>query len=370
MRRCRVGHSIRAIVAIGGLAGLAGITACSETQLAAHVVKSVTTPAGAGSDAAAGTGGQYKVGKPYQVNGTTYYPRVEPDYNHVGIASWYGADFHGKRTANGDVYDMNALTAAHTTLPMPSKVRVTNMENGRSLILTVNDRGPFVKNRIIDVSRRAAQLLGFARQGTAKVRVEAVNHRMDENIRTAALPQSDGVEVPPTFPSGGTTQPVGVDPVADVTMQAAAPPPGANLSKQAAAMVRPVLAPEAAAINTAATATPAPTHAAVTAPTQAPAAGPTVADAPTPISVAAAVPVTPTPRALYVQGGAFRNRDNASALQREFVQYGPTEIKPATVDGTTFYRVRLGPVYDSADAKSLLAQIVDAGHDYARLVVE
>ena len=114
----------------------------------------------------------YKVGKPYKIKGTTYYPQEDYGYSEVGIASWYGSDFHNKRTANGEKYDMNTLTAAHRTLPLPSIVRVTNLENGRSLVLRVNDRGPYAKNRIIDISKRGAQLLGYQVQGTAKVRVE------------------------------------------------------------------------------------------------------------------------------------------------------------------------------------------------------
>ena len=117
----------------------------------------------------------YKVGKPYRVAGKIYRPAADPHYDRTGLASWYGTKFHGRKTANGDVFNMNALTAAHTTLPMPSYVRVTNMDNGRWLILLVNDRGPFVGNRLIDVSRRAAQLLGFEKKGVTRVRVQAVN---------------------------------------------------------------------------------------------------------------------------------------------------------------------------------------------------
>jgi len=115
-----------------------------------------------------------KLGSPYTISGVTYHPRVDLYYDVTGNASWYGSDFHGKRTANGEVFDMNALTAAHTTLPMPSYVRVTNLANGRSLVLRVNDRGPFVSNRILDVSRRAAQLLGFENKGIERVRVQVV----------------------------------------------------------------------------------------------------------------------------------------------------------------------------------------------------
>ncbi|MEX0298091.1 MAG: septal ring lytic transglycosylase RlpA family protein, partial [Kordiimonas sp.] len=98
-------------------------------------------------------------------------------YDEVGYASWYGKDFHGKKTANGEYFNMNALTAAHKTLPLPTFVKVTNLNNGRTLVLRVNDRGPFVGDRIIDISRRGAQLLGFQKQGLTKVRIQAV----DEN---------------------------------------------------------------------------------------------------------------------------------------------------------------------------------------------
>lgn len=119
----------------------------------------------------------YKVGDPYQIDGVWYRPAEDYAYKRTGTASFYGGemrglDFQGRPTANGEIYDMDALTAAHKTLPMPSVVRVTNLENGRSLVLRVNDRGPFVGDRIIDVSRRAAQLLGFERKGLARVRVE------------------------------------------------------------------------------------------------------------------------------------------------------------------------------------------------------
>lgn len=117
-------------------------------------------------------GGVYKVGSPYQIMGRWYYPKEDYSYSEVGMASWYGDDFHAKRTANGEKYDMNTLTAAHRTLPLPSIVRVTNLENGRSLVVRVNDRGPYVKERIIDISKRGAQLLGYQAKGTAKVKVE------------------------------------------------------------------------------------------------------------------------------------------------------------------------------------------------------
>src|SRR6478735_1802806 len=119
-------------------------------------------------------GGAYRVGKPYVVGGWTYVPEEDVNYRAEGMASWYGDDFHGRLTANGEVFDMGSLTAAHPTLPMPSYARVTNVSNGKSLIVRVNDRGPYHGNRLIDVSNKAAELLEFKANGVAKVRVEYV----------------------------------------------------------------------------------------------------------------------------------------------------------------------------------------------------
>src|SRR3954462_1017998 len=115
--------------------------------------------------------GVYKVGQPYQVDNVWYYPREQPDYDETGIASWYGPTFYGHHTANGEMYDGSTLTAAHKTLPMPVNVRVTNLENGKSLVVRVNDRGPYARGRIIDLSKRAAELLDVVQTGTARVRV-------------------------------------------------------------------------------------------------------------------------------------------------------------------------------------------------------
>ena len=119
-------------------------------------------------------GGAYRVGKPYSVNGRTYVPAENPSYRIEGIASWYGRDFHGRLTANGEVYDMHSISAAHTTLPMPSYVRVTNLDNGRSIIVRINDRGPYHRNRVIDLSIGTAKALDFYSRGLAHVRVEYV----------------------------------------------------------------------------------------------------------------------------------------------------------------------------------------------------
>ncbi len=121
-------------------------------------------------------GGHYKLGKPYLVGGRWYTPREQPGLDEVGIASWYGDDFHGRKTANGEIYDMNRFTAAHPTLPLPTYVYVTSLESGRTVLLRVNDRGPYVGNRVIDVSRAAADALGIKGRGLGRVRVRYAGH--------------------------------------------------------------------------------------------------------------------------------------------------------------------------------------------------
>ena len=134
----------------------------------------------------------YKVGNPYKINGKWYYPAVDYQYDEVGIASWYGPGFHGKSTANGEVFDQNKITAAHRTLPMPSIVTVTNLENGMVLDkVRINDRGPFARNRIIDLSKKAAEELGFIKNGVAKVRVEI----LEDESRKYALSEQQNVYV-------------------------------------------------------------------------------------------------------------------------------------------------------------------------------
>jgi len=157
------------IIAIAGL-----LTACGQPQS-----QSGSIPKGV------------KVGNPYVINGKTYYPAYDDTYDKIGTASWYGPGFHGKLTANGETFNQNDLTAAHPTLPMPSIVRVTNVQNGKSLIVRINDRGPFKANRIIDLSKRSAQELGF--QGLAKVRVQLLKRETEDYI--ASLQRNDRIDV-------------------------------------------------------------------------------------------------------------------------------------------------------------------------------
>ena len=182
---CR-GGTLR-LLAMAGLSGL-GLTACASTtpEMAAQGVRSqpaATSPARSAARPTASTsgdgeralsGGRYKIGAPYQAGGLWYVPAEQPAYDEVGVASWYGDDFNGQATSNGERFDMYGISAAHATLPMPSIVEVTNLENGRTIRVRLNDRGPFKNGRLIDLSRGAAERLGYMDKGTAKVRVRYI----------------------------------------------------------------------------------------------------------------------------------------------------------------------------------------------------
>lgn len=173
-------------------------------------------------------GGRDQLGRPYKVRGKWYHPKEDRDYRKAGLASWYGDAFHGRLTANGEIYDMTHLTAAHPTMPLPSYARVTNTENGSSVIVRVNDRGPYSDGRIIDLSKRAAEMLGYTRSGTAKVQVEYVGraplHGQDDQFLMAsyqpgnrAPDPSDGLPDGVMIAMNGATPGQAID----------GPPPGA-----------------------------------------------------------------------------------------------------------------------------------------------
>ena len=163
---------------LAAAAGCLALANCANSHMSSRVDPRYGTSASArvvepGEPVPKG-GGVYRVGKPYMIGGREYVPQEDVNYSAVGMASWYGDDFHGRYTANGEIFDMNSLSAAHPTLPLPSYVRVTNLANHKSMVVRVNDRGPYVGNRLIDVSVRTAKLLGFYGNGLTKVKVEYV----------------------------------------------------------------------------------------------------------------------------------------------------------------------------------------------------
>jgi len=389
-RRC-------ALLLTTALAGtlLAG---CAETTFAVNAAKTATREAPKQQ-------GVYKIGDPYQINGVWYYPAEDYGYNETGIASFYGGEttgtnFHGRLTANGELYDMNALTAAHQTLPMPSLVRVTNLENGRSIVLRVNDRGPFARGRILDVSRRSAQLLGFEGRGTAKVRVQLLS----EESRQLKLAMLQGTGTP------GTETMVAAAPRGAIESDSLAPPPGARSAGSVASAPLPppsvtlsqtpqVTTQQQRGGRTRTTTEPLAKPAApVTAPPGATPSSPVVSTPPgaqgligrgpattpaAPVSrEVAALPVQEQARArpvitqqsvqpsnLFVQAGAFANYDNAYRLSARLSRYGSTNVTPVQVNGQQLYRVRIGPVPNVQDADSILEWIADVAPQ-ARIIAD
>ena len=335
---------------------------------------------------------RYRVGhpsyraEPYQVKGVWYTPKVDYNYDETGTASWYGPGFDRQPTADGEIYDMNQVSAAHKTLPLPSIVEVTNLQNGRALRVRVNDRGPFVDGRLIDMSRRSAQLLGFEGSGTAPVRVKIIK---DESIRVAQAAmrgELGAVAVAQAAPTYGTTPVARTAPAAarpiepqPVTQVAAAGPP----SLRAAQVIGEPLpvAPPSPAATPAPAATPEPAPAYPTAVAAAPRRywpsliGQAHAEPLHPqiaaLATSAARPVAAPTRnsgRIFVQAGAFAVPENAQRVRARIAALGSVEIVPTSGGG--LYRVRVGPVASKAAAARLLSKVVDSGYPGARVISE
>jgi|RhiMethySRZTD1v2_1073278.scaffolds.fasta_scaffold266974_2 rare lipoprotein A len=317
------------------LASAALLAGCTETKLVVDQAKVI-------SNLGQGKPAPYKIGKPYQVNGVWYYPKADYKYSETGIASWYGPGFHGKRTANGEVYDENGLTAAHKTLPMPAMVRVTNLENGRSIQVRINDRGPFEAGRVIDMTRRGAQLLGFIQQGTARVRVDIMP---EESQQLAALSsRSGGDEVPPppkAAPVGEVTG-GGLAPLSGSKVNPGQPPAGQPQAGQPQPGAKPPAAQ--ATVDVAPVALPQPD------------------------GKVTQVAVKPT--SIYIQAGAFLRQSNANQLGGQLRKYGPVRVTPIKVERQNYYRVRIGPIASVVEADKTLKRMIADGHPESRIVVD
>ena len=342
----------------------AALAGCAETTFAVNAAKEATA-------SSSHQQGIYKVGDPYQINGVWYHPAEDYNYDETGIASYYGGEtqgvnFHGRLTANGEVYDMNALTAAHRTLPMPCLVRVTNLENGRAIVLRVNYRGPYARGRIIDVSRRAAQLLGFYGSGTARVRVQILAQEsrqlkmamlQGEAPLVAAVPvgavQSNSLPPPPGARSSGTVAATPLPPPS-ATLTPVETAPAARSRRNRQAVTEATLGKPAAPVTAEGTNEP-----------SLPAAQPArlvplpqeVAALPVPDQAKARATVTHTavhPTAMFVQAGAFASYDNATRLSARLSRYGRTQITQVMTNGQQLYRVRIGPVASVQEADDIL----------------
>ena len=266
--------------------------------------------------------GVYKIGEPYQINNIWYRPEENYKYKEVGIASWYGPDFHKGITANGETYNMYELSAAHRTLPLPSIVKVTNLDNGKSVVVRVNDRGPFVNNRIIDLSKAAAEQLDFTQAGTAKVRVEILEDESKElkkNILKNGGKVVDGAPItdsqePPSF-----SEPIVLSPDTVEEEETTKVVTAAEADKAVYSPKKKVVA---------------------------------------------------SGENYYIQAGAFSNKDNALAVQKKLSSFGRVSVQEVKKDGKMIYRVRLGGFETGEDAADLMEEIEKFGYTDLRLIQE
>jgi rare lipoprotein A len=262
--------------------------------------------------------------KPYQINGVWYYPKEDRDYNVVGVGSWYGEQFHNRRTANGEIFDMDIPSAAHKTLPLPSLVEVTNLDNGRRMIVRVNDRGPFVGDRVIDLSKAAAEELGYRRAGVAKVRVKYIG------------PAPKGVFDPPRQ-------------YARAPVRTETPERGFETIQEPPQRVQVLAAKPETEWS------PAPNL-------SAPPINP-----PDPVRPTAPAPAASKP-GFRIQAGAFSSRENAEKAVQQLALAGNARIEPIERPNGTLYRVLVAAGDDEGEAWSLRQRVEALGYSGATVL--
>ena len=297
---------------------------CSSVELAVDLYKKQNREMAKSAVVAAP---RYKVGNPYKVGGVWYYPERNLTYDETGIGSWYGNEFAGKLTANGEIFDPELITAAHKTLPMPSVVRVTNLDNGKSLVVRVNDRGPFVAGRIIDLSREAARRIGYKDNGLARVRVQVL---AEQSLRLEKLAKNG------KCPS--------VDEAPSITMPKieAAAKPTVNLTAKS---------------NTG--------RAGYSSNN-----GQSALDLLSQSRVGEVIAVTPVTTQIWIQVGAFHSESSAASVLAQVQTLGNGEISSLLKAGQTLHRVRLGPVQTVGEADTLLDGVMNIGFSGARIIVD
>ena len=303
------------------------LSACGTAELAIDLVKKAQR--GEAQEEAASAPPPtaapiYKVGNPYQIGGIWYYPERNLQYDETGIASWYGDEFAGRLTANGEIFDPEQITAAHKTLPMPSVVRVTNLDNGRSLVVRLNDRGPYVAGRIIDLSRASARLLGFEEQGTARVRVQILAEqslRLEQLAKEGKFPEINFLEEKPEVTAAARPE-VSLNAKRTRTLSQEKPKRQSALDLLAASKVGEVIT------------------------------------------------VDPVATDIWVQIGAFHREDNAAGVLQQADSLFTGQVSSVIANGQTLYRARLRPVTSIEDADRLLNDVYKLGFSGARIVVD
>lgn len=301
-------------------------TGCTEMIVGSHYFKKATNKPAAYK--APRITGKRKIGNPYEIMGKTYYPIPSSEgYRAKGIASWYGKDFHGKPTANGERYNMYDLTAAHPTLPLPTYVRVTNLKNGKSLVVRVNDRGPFLRGRLIDLSYRSAVALDMAEDGTAPVLLEA-------------LPTDGSTLKTKRYASASHIKQKQAAKIEDATSY--------SLTRGSQAEIQLPPAQKAKSLGRIET--------------------PSIAS---PESVADGEDIRIGSSQIFVQTGAFSDFGNARTEKlRVREHFENVKVVPVTINGRILHRVRIGPIANVNSADQILARLMNNGFNVAQIVVE
>ncbi len=321
------------------------------------------------------------LGRPYQVGGTWYTPREEPGYNRTGRASWYGELFHGRRTANGEIYDMERLSAASPTLPLPVYAQVTNLANGRTIVVRVNDRGPYANDRIMDLSRRSAEVLGFRGNGTAPVRVKYLGRapmngddRYEQRFlasqswmqvaakgksRKGAAPAADVASLPPENPENLQTPWKMAAPAQSASAPAPAPAQQETAASYGWTMVSPPKEADAAPLD-------APLYWQ---------ASPRAAERPQVVATGSLAQAGKPAKAaasggLLVQAGSFKSRENADKARAKLASIAPVDVAEIEAGGNVYFRVRVGPFADQTGAESALAKVTQAGYQGAKIIAK
>ena len=303
---------------------LFSILGCAALGVALSGCETEPTPAGPPEPAKGG----YVLGHPYQIGGSWFYPAADLSYDETGFATVYGADGGKNLTANGDIFDQNIASGAHHTLALPTIAQVTNLDNGRTIQLRIDDRGPPAPNRILEVSRRAAQLLGFDQSGTAKVRVRVL---LTESIQAQSIAKhnagstAEDVPPPPAVPHGDVHEEMLPPPGSDAPPQPVPPQP---LSPRPPPTPPPAVPPEAVSL----------------------------------------VPVHSNQ--IFIQAGAYSSGGNAQRMKTRLDALGPVTVALARINGVDVYRVRLGPIPSIGEADRLLSRAVGAGAGDAKIVID
>jgi rare lipoprotein A len=315
------------------IASLGLLSACAEIELGSHLVKKLTP---SDSKTVPVKVGYFKTGSPYKIKGRYYTPKETYNGSETGIASWYGPGFHGKMTANGEIFNRYELTAAHRTLQMPSIVRVTNLSNGKSIIVRVNDRGPFAHDRIIDLSDKAAEILDMKHKGTARVRVDVLEKpsrqvasaaRAGKSTRGAEMALNRGQSLDGDMPlqiAKPVTKPYSTRPVVRQAQLSPQPRMFDDIIVKQVNAAEPARKPRQ---------------------------------------------VIAVKENVFVQAGVFENEDNAMTMKMALYNIAePVSIHRADVGGVNMYRVKIGPVNSKIKADEIVSTLQKQGRD-AKIVM-